>query len=538
MRVWPLPILLSLVGCSARREQPPSQVEGQTRPAGEAGAALVLPPVILDDVEAIAARDRATAKAAKGTVQLARAWRYAGGPTLAAGRRWLAVEADFQALAIDTDDLEAIDPQSGTAFPIGDVKRLDASGNVTSFGGAPAGDAHYLLFFDVGEKTKQLALRYWGETISAAPVEVADSGPVFATPSRTVIRHFAHAKRQVILIEDHHQEGVPDTITTRLMAGQVACPRLGMVQVTPSLALAEPSVEPIISHAFYLADHTCPAPPEQLVWGGLSLPVPAAERLAIPAATLAALEGRSKDVAVVPAQEPFTQIAAHPNGKSIAIAPDKGDVRIVDLDGTERARLAGVDRSSVRALGFTPDGKHAWSVQDSGLVSVWSVETGQQTARTTLDPPPDIYAHPATTSDGRLLVIDRPWHGPERAVAWSGQLTFLSLPDLALEGSIQVIDGDEGSIKSTALAPDGKSVVVCTMSEKGSTVRVFGLPKGAVQATVKPVGVRVSACTLTADRIVLGSEAGDVQTFTRSGKRLTSKTTHGRIEALATRPDA
>ncbi|MDB4961921.1 MAG: repeat protein [Myxococcales bacterium] len=531
-------VIAAMFGCKSRpapERQDPAAAPGA---ASTAASNEPLPREIEADVAKLAAAEQATAKQAKGTVSIARAWRSETGPRVAAGHAWVLVEVDFGALRIDTDDLELHDPDRNVTAPIGDVRRLDAAGNPVVFSGAHSNEAHYLLAFEIEAATRRVSLRYWGETLTSAPAEIAASGPVFAEPRRDVIGHFAKGERHILLFEDHNQEGAPGDTTTHVGFDGGECLMRGILPVSAKLGVVDPSVESIISHAFYAADYTCAKPPTKFEWGAVK-PIPAAAGFAVPAATLDALEGRGADLVSIPTGEESPAVAVRTNGSMIAIALAQNDIQLVDASGKELGRIAYKGPELTR-LGFTPDGAKVWGVEDSGDVTVWDVASTKVIASRRLTPEPDMYGRAKLSSDGRWLAVDHPWIAPDgTSVAWSGQITVLSMPDLAVKGSVKIVDGDTGSISDLALSADGRRLVVCATTSTESMVRVYGLPAGAQQVALRSTTSRAQTCALAPDgRILVGTEEGELEIYDRGGKRSSVTAAHaGGVGVLAVRPN-
>jgi hypothetical protein len=481
-----------------------------------------LPPEIHAEAKAIVADKHATAQAASGAITVTRAWRYADAPQLAAGRSWVAVDVDFGTYAIKVDDVEIadadIDPKTAIAA-IGDFKRLDPDGNVAALYGAHANENRFVLYFDVPANTKHLALLFAGEKLTAHAAEIADSGPTFAKPQRSVIRHFADGTRHVLVYEDFNQEDPPNTLTNHVQFAGGECAIRGVVPVDHELAPTEPPLAPVVPHAFYVVDYTCEKPPTT-AW--FDVRVPAGETLALPAATLEALEGRGPGITIVPATDAFTRVVARRDGSMLAIAPIDGAVQLVDPAGKEVGRLAGI-HERVQQLGFTPDGKQLWLVEETGDVLVWDVTTHAQLAKRKLDAPPDMYSRPVMASDGRMLVVDHPWNkAGETMVAWSGQVTVLGLPALTPRANLKIISGNDGSIGGLDVSPDGKRLVVCAGTKNKSWARVAGLDGHSI-ATIPLDNVEAGVCGFTADgRIVIGDANGTVSLYDAAGRRLSS----------------
>ena len=343
-------VLALLIACKSH-ESPPQPAAGD------------LPPEIRAEANAVIADKHATAKAASGAITVTRAWRYADAPQLAAGRSWVAVDVDFGTYPIKVDDVEAADadgdPKQSIAA-IGDFKRLDPDGNLTALYGAHANENRFLLYFDVPAKTKHLALLFAGEKLTAHAAEIADSGPTFAKPQRSVIRHFADGRRHVLVYEDFNQEDPPNTLMNHVKFAGGECAIRGIVPVDHALALAEPPLAHVVPHAFYVVDYTCEKPPTT-AW--FDVPVPAGEKLALPAATLEAVEGRGPGITIVPASDAFTRVAARRDGLLLAIAPIDGAVQLVDSAGKEVGRLAGIHEPSERRARL---GSHPRSGSPSG----------------------------------------------------------------------------------------------------------------------------------------------------------------------------
>lgn len=478
-----------------------------------------LPPEIAASVEQRVADQREVARAAKGKISITRAWPYDAAPRLPAGRRWVAVDVDLAGLPIEVDDLELADAAGSTPFSLADVHRLDRAGNLVGLHGASVGASRYLLLFDALATTRRISLRYGGENLTA-PVEIAASGPVFAEPRREVIRHFVDGDRHVLVIEDHNQPHTPGSLGVYLPFDSGRCAMRGIVPVDHRLAVTElPAVE-IVPHAFYVADFSCAKPPT-----GYGLrserALLATERLALPAATLAALEGRGRGITTLWLDETLPEVAVRPDGGMIAIAPVDRGVLLVDPAGAELGRLPGIEAKAIGALRFTPDGARLWAVEERGDVIVWDLATRELVARRRLDPLPDLYVRPRMSPDGRLLAVDHPWYEPDRGVAWSGQITLLGFPELAPRASIEIIKGDEGSIKDVRLSVDGKQLVVCATTRTASITQVYALPSARPEVTIRSDDPRVTACDLAPNgQIVIGSERAGVSLFDRRGKRL------------------
>lgn len=524
-------LLPLLIGCKGRSESAP-----ETAPLGTLPAEIAKD--IERDVAGLVADEQATAKQAKGTIAIARAWRVETGPTLAPGRSWVLIDVDFGALSIDTDDLELFDPDRKVVSAIGDVRRLDDNGALVSFSGAHANAAHYLLAFETETATKRVSLRYWGETLTASPVEIAANGPVFAEPAREVVRHLANGERHVLVFEDHHQEAPPSATSDHIEFDGGECVMHGMVPVSSKLDVVDPSIESIIRHAFYAADYRCAKPPTRFGLGR-ARPIPAAEPFTLPAATLEALEGRGAGITLISTGGDFSSVAVRHDGSLVAIAPEGKPIQLVDASGKEQARLASPG-GEMSGLGFTPDGAKLWSVDEVGGATVWDVKAATKLASRRLEPEPDMYSKPKMTSDGRWLVIDHPWFEPGATrVAWSGQLTVLALPALTVTANVKIIDGSQGSITDLALSGDGKRAVVCATTETESVVRVLGIPRGEQLVTIRSNKSRADSCAFAADgRILVGTEAGDVEIYDRGGKRRSTLTANrGGVTVIVPRAD-
>lgn len=534
-RTW-IVVVAVVVGCKDRHEEaaPPTVAAPSVVESAGSGSAA-LPPEIQQEAAKVAADEYATAKTAKGTVTIQRAWRSARGPKVAAGHAWVLLDVDFGDLALDTDDLELVDPDRDVSSAIGDVQRLDASGNLVAMGGGHAGENHFLLGFATESATKRAALRYWGEMLTNRPVEIAASGPEFAEAKREAVRHFAKGDRHVIVFEDHNQEDPPADLTNEVEFDGGKCVLHGILPVSASLAVVAPPVEAFAPHAFYAADFTCAKPPTTFGW--TKQPIPAAEAWAVPAATVEAFEGRGQGVVTIDTGEGFPSVALRRDGSLVAIAPENHDIRLVDTTGKE---LGAIKRSGgkLTGLGFTPDGTKLWGVEDGGDVVVWDVASKKQVASRRLDPAPDMYAHAAMSSDGKWLVIDTPWTKPGATrVAWSGQLTVLAMPDLAVKGNAKVIDGNTGSIRGVALSADGK-VVVCSTTEDDSRAVVLALPKLTQQVAIKSTTSRAATCAIGGDgKILVGTDGGEVEIYERGKKVSSAAANAGGVQVVATRPD-
>ena len=508
-----------------------------------ASASVPLAPEIQRDIEKLVASKAAAARAAKGTITVTRAWRYAGGPALRGQRAWVALDVDLRGQAIQAIDLEVVD-EGGAVSPIGDLRRLDAEGQLTSMSGAHENKSRYLAFFDVASSASALSLRYWGETLTAAPFVVAPTGPTFAEANREVVRHFADGDRHVLVFEDQNQERPPSDLMIRVGFDGGRCAMRGMIPVDPLLAPAEPSVEPVIFHALYAADYRCAKPPTTTdAWRG-QRPLPPAEPLALPAATLAALEGTGPDIVVVPTTEPFTAVAARADGSLVAIARRRQDIMLVDPMGKEVGRLPGVSRE-IRRLGFTPDGERLWAVEDAGDVVVWEVAKQTRVASRRLDPEPDLHAHAELAPSGHLLAVDHPWNAKDEIrVGWSGQVTLLTLPGLVPSANLKLTIGMQGSIGALAFSPDGRRLVACATTthdrEVGeSIIRVHGVPRGEALLTLREPGVDATACAFADDgRLLVGTKAGDLVVYDAAGKKLsTQSASRGGVYAVAALPN-
>lgn len=120
----------------------------------------------------------------------------------------------------------------------------------------------------------------------------------------------------------------------------------------------------------------------------------------------------------------ITALAFSRDGKRLAVASQKGTIRLVDVaTGQEQRRLPGHDGAAVAALAFSPDGKMLASGSLDATAKLWEVETGREKA---------------TLQGHKGLVLSLAWSPDARELATGER-----------HGTVRTWNADSGQVRLT-----------------------------------------------------------------------------------------
>jgi WD40 repeat protein len=170
---------------------------------------------------------------------------------------------------------------------------------------------------------------------------------------------------------------------------------------------------------------------------------------------------------------PVWAVQFSPDGKTVAMAIDDGDVKLWEA-GARRVRATlGEHRGPVWAAAFRGDGKVFATASDDGLVKLWDPTTGKEVSEPLRYPQGQdrgSFRAVASSPDGKRLVTGT---RDGRVTVWdvdSGAVAFTS------------DKGHAGIVVSVAVSPDGKTIA---SGSGDKTVKLWDAATGQEQQTLK-----------------------------------------------------
>jgi len=239
--------------------------------------------------------------------------------------------------------------------------------------------------------------------------------------------------------------------------------------------------------------------------------------------------GGEHSILSIPTPNHTADVVFSPDGNYLAATISKTAVQVWKLDksessgGHEVARLIhNVSDGSVRAMAFSPDGKHLSTISDGGLAYTWET--------TSRDPVVSIPSNEsgrlrniAFSEDGKYLVTAG-GRGIQRWEATTGQPS-----DLPLDG----LSRTAASMIGVALSRDGKY-----LAAGGEIAGVWDLGTRRMIAHLQP-DERIKTVTISSDGKYVASlsEDGTVKLFSFQTRRLALSLTAGDARLMAISPE-
>jgi WD40 repeat protein len=221
-------------------------------------------------------------------------------------------------------------------------------------------------------------------------------------------------------------------------------------------------------------------------------------------------------------------VAFSPDGKTLAAASEENTIRLWDpATQSERAPLQG-HTSPVECVAFAPDSRTLASGSADGSLKLWDVAAHREVA--TLEGHQGIVYSVAFSSDGTTLISG----GADQTVrVW----------DIAARRQRHCLKGHTRTVWSVAMAPDGKTAASAASSWDKGEVKLWNLASGQERLSLKgkTAGVRAVAFAPDGTTLATGGMDGVLRLWDPvSGKELrtlTGNTHTDTIEALAFSPD-
>ena len=239
--------------------------------------------------------------------------------------------------------------------------------------------------------------------------------------------------------------------------------------------------------------------------------------------------GVERPVLSIPTPNHTADVVFSPDGNYLAATAAETAVQVWRLDksesdgGHEVARLIhnGSD-GSVRAMAFSPDGKHLSTISDGGLAYTW--ETSRRDAVVSIPGNESgRLRNIAFSEDGKHLLIAGS-QGVQRWEATTGQLSEFPLEDLSRTPA---------SMNGVALSRDGKYLAI-----GGDIAQVWDL--GTRRIIARPqLDERIKTATISPDGRYLASlsEDGTVKLFNFQTRRFALSLTAGNARLIALSPE-
>jgi WD40 repeat protein len=219
----------------------------------------------------------------------------------------------------------------------------------------------------------------------------------------------------------------------------------------------------------------------------------------------------------VPSESRGDCVVFTPDGKGV-FATDtntlEGSIRFLDLESGEAREFGPHDGSVVAGLAFTPDGKTLISGDSKGGLTLW--DTRDRTEIKRLEPETSRLRSVALTPDGKLLVL----------------ATWRELEVRDLETGKSVRDVPIEDLSACALAPDGKHALVASK-------KALQLVELATGRTVRRFEGAASQLAITPDgkRAFVGGEAKLALLDLETGREVFALPTKDPVCAVAVFPD-
>jgi WD40 repeat protein len=241
-------------------------------------------------------------------------------------------------------------------------------------------------------------------------------------------------------------------------------------------------------------------------------------------------------------------LAFSPDGKILAAGGDAGKVRLYDLDSGKETQAFGDHVGFVKAMTFSPDGKHlatsavrfahgavekaeirVWDVGTGVLIRTWNLGNHEYSQSLSISPDGVLLA----SAEGSLQPI-----GPVR------------IRDLLTGAVVRSFNLDTGYVSLVAFSPDGKELAGGGPVERDvSELRIWDLESGKARLRLRKVGPNLESFSYSPDGHVLatacnglkrqGAAAAEVRFWNlQNGELLrTSAAGEKSIPSLAFAPD-
>jgi WD40 repeat protein len=147
-------------------------------------------------------------------------------------------------------------------------------------------------------------------------------------------------------------------------------------------------------------------------------------------------------------------IVFSPDGRTLAVGSEDGDVRLWDLQTRPRLRRRLHARGPVRAVAFGPGGRTVVAIDDRANVLLWDARRGTLLAR--LRAPAGGLPTLALSADGRTLAAATVGSSRNPLNVPKGRVRVWDVPSRTVLGTIRI----ETLASALALAPDGDMLAV------------------------------------------------------------------------------
>ncbi|MBN1427431.1 MAG: WD40 repeat domain-containing protein [Anaerolineae bacterium] len=153
--------------------------------------------------------------------------------------------------------------------------------------------------------------------------------------------------------------------------------------------------------------------------------------------------GHTRVFALTDLAEPAQALAFSPNGTTLAVGLDNGEIILIDLATytTVETLEANGRYDSLEALAFTPSGQHLLYISFGGQVVLWDVDKHERIYRHSGEPKQSLYAL-AMSPDGAYFVV-------------GGSEQIATLWDTATGMQLKILRGHAGDVESLVFSPDG-----------------------------------------------------------------------------------
>ena len=184
-------------------------------------------------------------------------------------------------------------------------------------------------------------------------------------------------------------------------------------------------------------------------------------------------------------------VAYSPDGKTLASAGDRGEVRLWDV-AADRAGARPVGHEGrVAALAFSPDGKTLATGGEDHGVRLWDVATGA----------------PSATLQGHTGEVEAVAFSPDgKTLASAGGDLVIRLWDVAGRRQIRALEGHIAAVHALAFRPDGK-----TLASAGGdlVIRLWDMSKEGEPTLLRGHSASVRALAFDAEGKTLASTGRD-----------------------------
>ena len=201
-------------------------------------------------------------------------------------------------------------------------------------------------------------------------------------------------------------------------------------------------------------------------------------------------------------KSPVRSIAFSPDGKTLASGSDDDTIKLWDVaTGTLKATLEG-HAGSVNSVAFSPDGKTLASGSSDVTIKLWDVAT--EKLKTTLEEHTSSVNSVAFSPDGKTLA------------SGSGDNT-IKLWDVATRTLKVTLEEHTSSVNSVAFSPDGKTLASGSRTQDFENRRYFGGAACILWDVV--TGTHIKKLKVNADVVYSVAFSSDGKTLASGGNR-------------------